>query len=178
MPEGKFQSFASLNPNTAEIKFWESLKKTFQNDPCVAYFRYPIFKRTGNLVKEPDFIFMHRELGLWVIECKGCGIANIASIEGYQWKMSNWHREEELPVLQAEDGMFAIQGKLTERRETRGLVSFHHRVVLPFVRVQEWQEKGFLDLPCTSGVVWLEDDVNYPTPTALAVHCGAPALVS
>jgi hypothetical protein len=154
MSEGKFQNYAPLNPNTAEKKFWECLKKTFQNEPCVVYFRYPIFKRTGNLTREPDVIFMHRDLGLWVFECKGCSIANIESIEGHQWKMTNWHREEELPMLQAEDGMFAISAKLTERRETRGLVASHYRVVLPFVKEQEWQDKGFSDLPCTHGVTY------------------------
>lgn len=163
MSEGKFQNYAPLNPNTAEKKFWECLKKTFQNEPCVAYFRYPIFKRTGNLTREPDVIFMHRDLGLWVFECKGCSIANIESIEGHQWKMTNWHREEELPMLQAEDGMFAISAKLTERRETRGLVTSHYRVVLPFVKEQEWQDKGFSDLPCTHGVVLLEEDLKPST---------------
>ena len=155
MPEGKFQNYAPLNPNTAEKKLWECLKKTFQHDPCVAYFRYPIFKRTGNLSREPDVIFMHREWGLWVLECKGCSIANVESVEGHQWKMSSWHREEESPMLQAQDGMYAIDAKLTERRETRGLVSSHYRVVLPFVKAQEWKDKGFSDLPCTHGVVLL-----------------------
>ncbi|WP_017324076.1 DEAD/DEAH box helicase [Synechococcus sp. PCC 7336] len=160
MSKGKFQNYDPLNPNTAERKLWECLKKTFQNDPCVVYFRYPIFKRTGNLNREPDVIFMHRELGLWVLECKGCRIANIKSIEGHQWKMNSWHREEELPILQAQDGMYAISAKLNERRETRSLVSSHYRVVLPFVKAQEWKDKGFSDLPCTHGVILLEDDLK------------------
>lgn len=103
---------------------------------------------------------MHREYGLWVIECKGCEISNIASIQGHEWKMNNWHSEIETPVAQAEDQMFAIKNRLTERRETRGLVSFNFRVVLPSVKREEWQSKGFDNFLSTQGVVLLAEDLT------------------
>ncbi len=155
-----FQNYDSLNPNTAERKLWESLKRAFDDEPCVAYFRYPIFTSTGNLRKEPDVLFVHRELGLWILECKGCHIDNIQAIQGHSWEMNDWYREEESPALQAEDAMFAINSKLDQRRETRRLLSCHYRVALPFVSAQEWKDRGFSDLPCTQGVVLLEDDLK------------------
>jgi hypothetical protein len=70
--------------------------------------------------------------------------------------MANWHSEEEQPTSQAEDGMYAIQSRLTERRETRGLLSFHYRVALPLITTEEWQEKGLDELPSTSGAILLQ----------------------
>lgn len=164
MANGQFQNYAPLNPNTAEKIFWKALEKTFQNDHCIAFFRYPIFKRSGNQLREPDVIFLHRELGLWVFECKGCRISNLDFIEGHQWVMRDWHKEEEYPTLQAEDGMFAVKSKLEGRRETRELLSYHYRVSIPFIQQREWQDKKFSNLPCTQGVVLLEEDLK---PAAL-----------
>ncbi len=53
--------------------------------------RYPIFTRTGRLNREPDILILHRKLGLWVIECKGCSIGNIKGIQGHEWQMSSWY---------------------------------------------------------------------------------------
>ncbi|MEN9205064.1 MAG: hypothetical protein Q6K70_04570, partial [Thermostichales cyanobacterium DRC_bins_46] len=158
--EAQFQNFTPLNPNSAEKASWEALRQAFQDHPCIAYFRYPIYKRVGDLLKEPDIVLMHRQLGLWIFECKGCYINNIESIQGHVWTMRNWHREEEQPSLQAEEGMYAVESKLSERRETRRLVSWHYRVSLPFIDRHQWQEKGFADLPCTQGVVLLKEDLK------------------
>lgn len=151
--------------NKAQKKVWECVKKAFKDDPGAAYYRYPIFHKVGKLHREPDVLILHREYGLWVIECKGCYINNIASIQGHEWKMNNWHSEFETPVAQAEDQMFAIKNKLTERRETRGLVAFNFRAAIPFVNRNEWVDKGFSEFPSTQGVVLLADD--FSTPQAL-----------
>ncbi|MCS6782751.1 MAG: hypothetical protein RMI89_05890 [Gloeomargarita sp. SKYBB_i_bin120] len=156
MPTALFQNFTVLAPNTAEHLFWERLKEACKTEPCVAYFRYPIFTSIGNLRKEPDVILLHREWGLWVFECKGCRVENIAQIIGHEWRMTHWHREVETPALQAEDGMFAVRSKLEERRESRGLLTYHYRVVLPLVNRQAWHSRGLPQLPC----VLLEEDLR------------------
>ncbi|MCS7030798.1 MAG: hypothetical protein NZL92_04635 [Gloeomargarita sp. SKYG116] len=154
-----FQNYAPLLPNTAEQKFWERLKDAYKTESCVAYFRYPIFTGAGHLRKEPDVVWVHRELGLWVFECRGCRIHNIAQVIGHEWQMQDWYREVETPTLQAEDGMYAIRGKLEEHRQTRGLLTYHYRVVLPFVSRQEWQSRGLAYLP----VVLFDEDLRRAT---------------
>ena len=161
----EFFPYEPFDKNQGQNKVWEWLKEAFKDEPGVAYYRYPIFHKSGNLNREPDILFLHRELGLWVIECKGCYINNIASIQGHEWRMNNWHSEYETPVLQAEDQMFAIKNRLTERRETRGLItSFNFRAALPFVKQKEWESKGYHDFPTTQGVVLTYDNL---TPAAL-----------
>lgn len=160
-----FHPYEPFDSNEAQKRLWEWLREAFKNDEGVAYYRYPIFTRTGKLNREPDVLMLHRELGLWVIECKGCSIGNIQGIQGHEWQMDKWHSETETPVAQAEDQMFALQNKLTERRETRGLItSFNFRVALPRVNSQDWKLTGFHSFPCTQGVVWVYEDL---TPIAL-----------
>jgi len=156
----EFHPYESFDQNKAQKEVWERLKTAFKDEPGVAFYRYPIFHRNGKLNREPDILILHREYGLWVIECKGCYISNIASIQGHEWSMKNWHSEIETPVAQAEDQMFAIRNKLTERRETRGLVAFNFRVVLPFIKRDEWQSRGLHDFPSTQGVVLLNEDLT------------------
>lgn len=167
-----FHPYEPLDNNSGQNKLWDWIKSAFKSDSGVAYYRYPIFNRVGSLMREPDFLMLHQLTGLWVIECKGCTIDNIESIQGHEWKMKNWHSHVETPVAQAEDQMFAIQNKMEVRRETRGKLRVNFRVALPFVKRQEWQDRGFHRLPSTEGVVLLYEDL---TPTALkqyfeAVH--------
>lgn len=160
-----FFPYEPFDNNQAHKKVWEWLKEAFKDEEGVAYYRYPIFTKTGRLNREPDILMLHRKLGLWVIECKGCSIGNINSIQGHEWQMNNWYRETDTPVAQAEDQMFAIKNKLTERRETRGLVSsFNFRVALPNIKQEEWELKSFNQLPSTQGVVLVYENL---TPAAL-----------
>lgn len=156
----EFHPYEAFDNNKAQRKVWDWIKEVFKDEPGVAYYRYPIFYRNGKLNREPDILILHRELGLWVIECKGCYIDNIASIQGHEWRMNRWHSEIETPVAQAEDQMFAIKNKLTERRETRDSMALNFRVALPFVKRNEWESKGFDNFPSTQGVVLLAEDLK------------------
>ena len=156
----QFFPYEPFDNNRGQHKIWAWLKKAFKDEPGVAYYRYPVFTKNGQLNKEPDVLILHRDLGLWVFESKGCRIDNIESIQGHHWQMNNWYRENEAPVNQAEDGMFAIKNILEKRRETRNLItSFNFLVALPFVSRKEWQSKGFDQLPCAQGVVLVYEDL-------------------
>jgi superfamily I DNA and RNA helicase len=160
----EFFPYEAFDGNKSQEQVWNWLKIAFKDDLGVAYYRYPIFTRSGKLNREPDILMLHRELGLWVFECKGCSIGNIQGIQGHQWQMNNWYEEMSMPVAQAEDQMFAIKNKLDERRETRGKVNCHFRVALPNVKQQQWEEKGFSQLPSAQGVVLVYENL---TPASL-----------
>jgi hypothetical protein len=155
-----FHPYEPFDQNSAQRIVWELVRSVFANDSVVAYYRYPIFSRAGKLLREPDILIVHRELGILVIECKGCRIENIQSVQGHEWKMANWHSEIETPVAQAEDQSFVLKNKLDERRETRNLMTFHFYVALPFVSRSEWQSKG-LNTPATQGVVLCREDLTH-----------------
>jgi len=107
----EFFPYEPFDNNKSQNKVWSWVKDAFKNDEGVAYYRYPVFTKAGRLNREPDIVIFHRQLGLWVIECKGLHIGNIQGIQGHCWQMANWMRETEEPVVQAEDEMFALQNK-------------------------------------------------------------------
>jgi hypothetical protein len=90
-----------VNGYNAEKFVWEKVKIAFRDDPGVAFHRYQLIDQDGNLEREIDILIVHRELGLWIIECKGCRIDNIASITGCEWNMKNWlpGKNKETPVI-------------------------------------------------------------------------------
>jgi len=159
-----FHPYEPLDNNQGQSKVWESVKKAFKEDEGVAYYRYPIFYKSGKLMREPDIVLLHREYGLWVFECKGYHLSNIQGIQGHQWLMNNWHSEYETPVAQAEDQMFAIHNRFNQSRETRNKVNCHFRVALPSINTNEWLNSSFATLPSTEGVVLTKEQL---TPKAL-----------
>lgn len=159
-----FHPYEPLDNNQGQSKVWESVKKAFKEDEGVAYYRYPIFYKSGKLMREPDIVLLHREYGLWVFECKGYNLSNIQGIQGHQWLMNNWHSEYETPVAQAEDQMFAIHNRFNQSRETRNKVNCHFRVALPSINTNEWLNSSFATLPSTEGVVLTKEQL---TPKAL-----------
>jgi hypothetical protein len=150
---------------------WTQLKNAFASDEGVAYYRYPIFSGRGSHRREPDILLIHRQFGIWVLECKGCRIGNIVAIQGHEWEMWDWHHESETPIAQAEDQMWAVKGLLEKQRELRSLNVLQYRVVLSFVKKNEWARKGFEKNPTTRGVVWLEEDLE---PLALREAYASP----
>ena len=161
-----FFPFEPIDENQGQKQLWGWIKDAFKSDEGVAYYRYPIFTRSGTLISEPDVLLLHREFGLWVFESKGCYINNIQSIQGHQWEMNNWYEDIISPVAQAEDQMYAVRGKLEERRESRGKINYNFRVALPKIKKQDWMEHKFNEYPST-GCVLLYDDL---TPKALKKH--------
>jgi superfamily I DNA and RNA helicase len=148
-----------LTSNSAERYTWDSLKTAFREDPQgIAYYRYQIFPRGRQSHREPDILLLHPGLGVYVLECKGCRIDNVLALDGSAWRMQNWHEETETPLLQAEDQMFAVKNRYEDRRETRGLLSFHFAVALPFITRAEWEARGFHRL--TDPAVLLRDDLK------------------
>src|SRR6266446_6888264 len=149
--------------NHTERMVWDALKRVFSDDEGICYFRYPIFS-VDKSRREPDFLMLHRRLGLYVIECKGCTIDNIERIEGSNWVMRNWHSSQESPFTQAEDQMFPILGKFNGdnrlRKGRQGLVKGHVFIALPLITRAEWEEKGLALSPASPTTIIFADDLE------------------
>jgi superfamily I DNA and RNA helicase len=169
----EFHPYEAFDRNSAQQKLWDYLRKAFEHDEGVAYYRYPIFTPHGRLKREPDIVILHRDLGLWVIECKGFKIDNIREVQGHNWQMAKWHREAEQPMGQAEDAMFALRSKLDAHRETRDKVVYHFRVALPFITREQWKARGYYEHPAIGGAVLLSEDLDEASlRTNLSEHDG------
>lgn len=132
----------------AERVLWTALKEAFENSETgYCWYRHPITSMSGPRL-EPDLLILHPGWGLNVIEVKGCFISNIETIEGHEWYMRNWYKDQIAPLYQAEKHMWAIVDRLKEfrygflRSETGDCKITHRAFVgLPFITEQEWREK-------------------------------------
>ena len=130
-----------------EEKVWDAVKSVFAERECIAYWRYPIFSKVGNTRKEPDILIADIELGLIIIEVKSITIDQIVAINGHRWQFQNFYINQGRPYEQAENQLFALLGycdrEPTLRRQVRGRAI----VALPFITQEQWQHKGFHQLP-------------------------------
>jgi superfamily I DNA and RNA helicase len=151
------------NTNYAEKEIWNALKLALINDEGICYHRYPVFSADRSR-REPDILILHREWGMYIIECKGFKIENIESIDGSVWKMKNWHSDQETPYTQAEDQMWAVMGKFKNesglRRKRECVIQGHTFIGLPFIRRAEWMEKSLGLSPASPNTLIFADDLE------------------
>ncbi len=162
-----------FDKNHGQHAVWKKLKDALGAGEGVAYYRYPVFSGRGSQRREPDILVVHRTLGVWILECKGCRIGQIADIRGHEWVMRDWYQEAMTPVAQADDQRFAVKNLVERDRALRLLnIPFECRVVLPFVRKQEWAQAGWVANPAIRGVVWVAEDLQ---ASAVREHFGEAA---
>jgi hypothetical protein len=56
----EFHPYEPFDQNKAQKAVWDKLKSAFKDEEGVAFYRYPIFHRNGNLHREPDILLVHR----------------------------------------------------------------------------------------------------------------------
>jgi hypothetical protein len=75
----------------AELTVWEHVKSAFAKRECLAYWHYPIFRKSAT-GKEPDILILDKELGLIVLEVKGIRNEQLVRLEGERWHYRNFYQ--------------------------------------------------------------------------------------
>lgn len=153
----------------AELTVWERLKNAFEPDERgVLYHQYPIFDKGGHRFdRKPDFVLLHEELGLIIVECKGYTIDQIDYIAGETWHLRGTRQDQAAPLEQARDQGFYLQQFFRQERDLRDgqdvKIPMNVFVALPNVSRSEWERRD-LDAGPASPRVILSNDL---TPVAL-----------
>jgi superfamily I DNA and RNA helicase len=136
----EFYAFESFTGENFYLKsVWESLRKAFQNDEAILYFRYPIFKSRGKKNREPEFLIVHKELGTIILLSRRYGVSNIKNISKDDWTMSEWENESEQPCFEAENQMFGLKSILDENPISRNVIqNYTYALVLTEISSDEW----------------------------------------
>ena len=116
----RFHPTESPEHNQCERRLWGLLKGAFERDEGVVYYRYPVFTGRGSQRREPDFVVVSRDFGVWILECKGARINQILEIQGQEWLMESWYADSISPVRQAEDQMFEVKTLVERDSALRG----------------------------------------------------------
>ncbi|MBF6596251.1 MAG: NERD domain-containing protein [Thermaceae bacterium] len=157
----------------AELEVWKALKLAFSKREGFGYWRFPVFARYGHGRKEPDILLGDRELGLCIIEVKSIRIHNIDHLHGHLWKLVNYRVSQENPYEQAEQQMWQLLGYFNPEPSLREKVTARVMVALPYIRREQWEERGFHKLPSQPPILFKEDLRN-----PLEAISAAPTLKS
>jgi len=150
--------------SAAESDVWSAIKDAFGADDIgVAYYKFPVIDKSGEEHdREPDFVLLHQDLGLVVIECKGFKISQIESINGQVWNLQNISFSKAKPHPQARDQAFKIRSYFNRHRELtdsqgRCKIPCNVFIALPNISTQEWEGRGFHELPSAPRVLTADD---------------------
>ena len=155
----EFYPDTPLDDSAPQRRVWEAIRAAFAEEEGATFYRYPIFSPDGLLRREADVLVALRRYGLFLVEVKGYRIDTIQSIEGHVWSTAPWYTDEEYPVQQVDDQLFALKDWLRGAPE----IGLHYAVAVPFIARPEWEGAGWHELPTTQ-CVRTADDL---TPEAL-----------
>lgn len=143
----KFITTEAIKNQDGEQKIWDAFRSTFADRNCIGYWRYPIFSKAGEIRKEPDILIVDREFGVVVIEVKSINIDQIAAINGQQWQLQNTDTTEINPYQQAEHQLRTLISYSDRETALWRKVNGRAIVALPQITTEQWQQKGFDQLP-------------------------------
>jgi superfamily I DNA and RNA helicase len=141
----------------AEFWVWQSIKKAFQDRICLGYWRYPIFTDRNKIRKEPDILIADRDLGLIIIEIKAFKIENLVAIQGHRWEYQNFYTDYGNPYQQAENQLFALLDRTNREPLLTKKIPARAIVALPNIDRNNWQDKGFDQLPHSPPILFKDD---------------------
>jgi superfamily I DNA and RNA helicase len=173
-PSHKFITTELLGTSgeTGEQLVWDSVRSSFAERDCIGYWRYPIFSQAGKFRKEPDVLIADREWGLIIIEVKSVTIDKIVNIAGHRWEYQNFYTQFGNPYQQAENQLFALLEYCDREPILQRQITARVLVALPFISEQQWQARGFHQLPSNPPILFQENlsfvrETIQKTPTVI-----------
>lgn len=140
--------------NRAEIIVWSALREAFGDDEGALYFRCPIIEPEKRGRHEPDIVLILPEVGVFILECKGCTADQIERIDGSTWWMrEDWYRRRERPLEQLDRQTYAFRDAVLHPIQLEKKIPVHRRIALPFVEAAEWERRGFEHLSVTERIL-------------------------
>lgn len=144
----------------SELPIWNNVKKAFANREGIAYWRYPLFtddkkggRGTKRKYKEPDILIVDRELGLVLIEVKGCRLEQVEQINGPLWHMSaDFYERTITPVRQVNRHAQDLLRYCNREDELTECITYRLLIGLPKINRNQWTDK-FGRLPSVPSVV-------------------------
>ena len=159
MSKMNFHPESLFDTNQGENAVWSQLQAALAERDGDTFYRLPIIDSEGRFMFEPDIVVAPRGTMPLVIECKGCRLSDIKSIQGAVWLMADtWNRAQENPFSQARSQAIALGKMLAGAGNSAPIV--HSLVALPFIAREDWEPR-FGALGCTPGILFA-DDIQSP----------------
>lgn len=134
------------------------IKDYFIEKDVIGLKSYDIFNLNFSGKREIDILLLHREYGIIIIEVKGLHIRNINSISGDNWMYKDFYIEKGNPYKQAENQLRLLMNHLKKiDLNLANKLGQKIIVALPLIRSEEWEKKGFNDIPNCPPIIFKDD---------------------
>ncbi|MFM7367780.1 MAG: DNA/RNA helicase, partial [Sphaerospermopsis kisseleviana] len=143
----KFITTEAIKNQDGEQKVWDAVRGAFADRNCIGYWRYPIFFKVGETRKEPDILIVDREFGVLVIAVQSLNIDQITNINRQTWQLQNSDVTEINPYQIVEHQLRSIISYSDREAALWRKINGRAIIALPHITSQQWQEKGFHELP-------------------------------
>lgn len=151
-------NFDRIGGKSEEV-VWNRVKDALTQRDILGYSRYPLFSLVGEKRKEPDILLLDKELGIIIIEVKGCSIDNIENMESNHWTMKDFYEKTINPIGQAEDYLYSVKSKFDRERRLRNNIRGQYFVALPEITKSQWYNRGF-DKKINGMYIIFKDDLT------------------
>ena len=140
--------------NDGNETIWKSLRDSFSSRDCLGYWRYPLFSKVGEGRKEPDILIVDRELGLIIIEIENIDIDQITAVNGDQWEFREDTAIFANPAIRTNRSLQTLLGYCDREDAIFRKITGRALVALPNITIEEWQQKGFDQLPNCPAIIF------------------------
>lgn len=130
-----------------EKYFFKLLDQAFntKKKEAFAFQQFPFNSLNQTFRYEPDTLFFHKQLGLFIFEVKSVHINDIKEIRGTEWHCKGSSGPYTMnPQKQAENQMFFTKNIINERCMLHNLYHSYAFVVLPNISEEEWGKRDDL----------------------------------
>lgn len=160
--------FFSIKSNEKGFKeeeyFFSLLEEAFKVEEAFAFQQFPFNSPNEAFRYEPDTLFFHKDLGLFIFEVKSVRINNIKRIRSTEWFCEGSSGQYSMnPQKQAESQMFYTKNILNERCMLHNLFNSHALVVLPNISKLEWEARDDLQKEYIKRPILKDDLFNSTT---------------
>lgn len=133
----------------SQWKVGEIIRKITREDWAVGYYNYPFQPARNEFDESPDIVFLHADIGLIVITCRGYSLDDIKQVTTEDWEINEGY---DRPVPEAQEQLAHVQSQLTGVAD---LIDFRDHgelvdaVALPNISRSEWNSADFPELNVT-----------------------------
>ncbi|NME06220.1 UvrD-helicase domain-containing protein [Psychrobacillus sp. BL-248-WT-3] len=137
------------------------LKSTFEKENAFTFQQLPINTFNEAFRYEPDILFFHQQLGMFIFEVKSYKINQIKGVRGTNWLCEGKQGSFTVsPQKQVENQMFHTRNILNQRCMLHNLFNTHAFVVLPNISYAEWDAREDLQKEYIKRPILKDDLLN------------------
>lgn len=141
------ERFPEIEEDEPHRETWDRLRAAYgPSDSGVCYYNFPVVDKTGGRFDDvPNFLLLHQDIGLAVVDAYGFDIDQISSVKGPAWDVSQINDISFTPIMEVKEKMYELETWFKREKDLREngriVIPTSAAIVLPFITESDWESK-------------------------------------